>query len=85
MLLANPAEALPEVKEHLQDAIKEVAEFVVPMRSQRFRKRDRMYFIGRRFMRKVSENVGGLAKVSRDPSTRRKAISRLTKNFLRYG
>jgi hypothetical protein len=53
-----------EVKEHLQEALREVAEFMVPTRGQRFRKRDRMAFHGKRFMRKVSDNM---AKVGNDP------------------
>lgn len=81
-IIANPGAAIPEVKEHLQDTIKEVAEFVVPTRQQRFRKRDRVYFHGRRFMRTISDNVGSLARVSSDAKMRKKAINRIAKKFL---
>ena len=72
-----------EIRENLQEAFKEVAEFVVPMKSQRFRKRDRFYFHGRRFVRSVQTNMGTLARASMDPTVRRRALERLTRNFLR--
>ncbi len=43
-----------QVRDHLTDTIKEVAEFVVPRKEKRFRKRDRFYFHSRRFVRKVT-------------------------------
>ena len=69
--LANPASNLPEVS----NAFKEVAEMVIPTKSQRFRKRDRFYFHGRKLARSLRENMGS--------SARSKAIQRVTKNFLR--
>eukprot|EP00095_Tigriopus_kingsejongensis_P004400 maker-scaffold93_size381549-snap-gene-2.23 protein:Tk04400 transcript:maker-scaffold93_size381549-snap-gene-2.23-mRNA-1 annotation:"neuropathy target esterase sws isoform x4" len=72
-----------EVKEHLQEAIHEMADFVLPNRSQRFRKRDRMAFHGRKMMRRISSNMRRLSNVSHDPQERQKAINRLTRRFLR--
>ena len=40
------------MRDHVQEAIMEVAEFMVPRRSQRFRKRDRFAFHGKKLMRK---------------------------------
>ncbi len=43
-----------QVKDHLQKTLKDVAEFVVPLKPQRFRKRDRVYFHSRQLARKVA-------------------------------
>ncbi len=63
-----------EMKEQLQETIREIAEFMVPMRRQRFRKRDRVYFHGKRFMRKMAANM---QRVGSDPMM-------IPKNFIKY-
>ena len=50
------------------------------MNPQRFRKRDRFLFHGKKFMRRMSDNVGTL----KDPNLRKRAIKKLTKNFLKW-
>ena len=52
----------------------EVAEFMVPQKSQRFRKRDRFAFHGKKLMRRVATNM---EKVKSDPLI-------IPKNFLKY-
>ena len=64
-----------EVRDHVQEAIMEVAEFMVPQKSQRFRKRDRFAFHGKRLMRKVASNM---ERVKSDP------LQVIPKSFLNY-
>ena len=63
-----------EVRDHVQEAIMEVAEFMVPQKSQRFRKRDRFAFHGKKLMRKVASNM---ERVKSDPLV-------IPKRFLKY-
>jgi hypothetical protein len=67
-IMRQPAESLP-------DAIREVAEFVVPTKKQRFRKRDRFFFHGRQIVRRMSDFAH-----ADHLQTQKKAI----KHFLQY-
>lgn len=70
----RPEDISGEAKEQfLQEALKEVAEFMVPMKNQRFRKRDRFYFHGKKLARKITANV---QRVGSDPLM-------LSKNFIK--
>eukprot|EP00091_Calanus_sinicus_P005280 TRINITY_DN15701_c0_g1_i1.p1 TRINITY_DN15701_c0_g1~~TRINITY_DN15701_c0_g1_i1.p1 ORF type:complete len:307 (+),score=69.34 TRINITY_DN15701_c0_g1_i1:596-1516(+) len=50
-------EAEKKVVTELVDAVGEMKEFVLPRKPQRFRKRDRAWFYGRRMLRRVEDNV----------------------------
>lgn len=71
-----------DVTGQLQEAMSEVADFVLPARHQRFRKRDRVAFHGRKMIRRISKNVGTLAAISKDAAERKQAIARLKRSFL---
>ena len=58
----------------MHEALMEVAEFMVPRKSQRFRKRDRFAFHGKKLMRKMASNM---ERVKSDPLV-------IPKSFLRY-
>lgn len=72
-----------DVTGQLQEAMSEVADFVLPARHQRFRKRDRVAFHGRKMIRRISKNVGTLAAISKDAAERKQAIARLKRSFLK--
>ena len=56
-LIRTMSEPVGDVAEGLLGAVDEVREFVAPRKTQRFRKRDRVWFYGRRWIRRVEENV----------------------------
>ncbi len=53
-----------EFEAEAPSALEQMAEFVVPLKKQRFRKRDRFYFHGRKFVRNVANNVSNRRKAA---------------------
>ena len=64
-------------RRRLSSTLEEVAEFVVPRKEKRFRKRDKFYFHGVRIARKL----GNLTKAPKE--AKKRSIQRITENFLR--
>ena len=50
-------EAGMTIKSDLAEAVGEMKEFVLPQRPQRFRKRDRLWYYGRRMIRRMEDNI----------------------------
>ena len=59
-------EAGKKINSDLAGAVGEMKEFVLPRRPQRFRKRDRVWFYGRRMIRRMEDNI----KIVEDKSRR---------------
>jgi len=82
--------AIEEQKEYvvkeIKETVREMREFMSPRKSQRFRKRDRMWFYGRKMMRRVEDNIKTLenAKV-RHQAEGGKFIKKMAKRFIGDG
>ena len=57
MSIESIREAEKKIISDLAGAVGEMKEFVIPRRPQRFRKRDRVWFYGRRMLRRVEDNI----------------------------
>jgi len=71
------------VVKEIKEKVSEMREFVIPRKSQRFRKRDRVWFYGRRLMRRMEDNIKHIedARV-RNQSQGKKMITSLAKKFI---
>ena len=82
MSIESIREAEKKLISDLAGAVGEVKEFVIPRRPQRFRKRDRVWFYGRRMIRRMEDNIKFVEDMgAQSKKTGQQVIKNITKKM----